>query len=365
MSVSREKLYQEVWAEPMLKVGAHYGVSSSFLARVCRRMNVPCPPRGYWARKSAGLRSKVPPLPNPEPGDELAWIPGGGDVPRQPYPSPSTRKARGAILQGLLKGLADDAAIKEAVAMTTGLSPADLVQLVDRLKQAAAGSAEGISSTQLTAALFDLRRGEVDSSRQLNPVAKRRVAYHEAGHALLAYHLLGPGSVEHLTVIPAASGGLGAAYMHQSESLDLPDADFIQRRLAVLLAGRVAEALSYPDGGPSCGAENDIKEATSMAQLAVGTWGLDVDFPMVSLEALSPSLQQVLAPRLLERIQAWLKAAEAQALEELIRHQASLKILVQHLITAETLHRTEILTILATGNPSSDEVKSEDSSHCS
>jgi len=96
MSVSREKLYEEVWAEPMLKVAARYDVSSSFLARVCRRMNVPCPPRGYWARKSAGLTSKAAPLPDPEPGCELAWSQGGGHVPRQPYPSPSTRVTRRA-----------------------------------------------------------------------------------------------------------------------------------------------------------------------------------------------------------------------------------------------------------------------------
>ena len=276
-----------------------------------------------------------------------------------------TAKDRHAILQGLLKGFADDAAITEAVAMTTGLSPADLIQLVDRLKQAAASTSEGLSLPQLTAALFDLRRGEVDSSRQLNPVAKRRVAYHEAGHALLAYHLLGPGSVEHLTVIPAASGGLGAAYMHQSESIDLPDADFIKKRLAVLMGGRVAEALSNPGGGPSCGAENDIKEATSMAQHAVGTWGLDPDFPMVSLEALTHSLQQALAPRLLERIQVWLKAAETLAQEELTRHQSSLEILVQHLITAETLHRSDILAILTKADPFSAGSKIESSLPCS
>lgn len=264
-----------------------------------------------------------------------------------------TAKDRQAILHGLFKGLADDTVIEEAVAMTTGLSPADLVQLVDRLKQAAAVNSEGLSSPQLTAALFGLRRGEVDASRQLNPVAKRRVACHEAGHALLAYHLLGPGSVEHLSVIPTASGGLGAAYIHQSESLDLPDAGFIKKRLAVLMGGRVAEALNYPEGGPSCGAENDIKEATSLAQLAVGTWGLDPDFPMVSLDALTPSVQQALAPGLLERIHVWLKAAEALAQEELTRHQASLETLVQQLITVETLHRSDILAILAQADCSS------------
>ncbi len=262
-----------------------------------------------------------------------------------------TANDRLAILQGLLKGMADDAAINEAVAMTTGLSPADLVQLVDRLKQAAAGTSEGLTSAHFMAALFDHRRGEMDSSRQLNPVAKHRVACHEAGHALVAYHLLGPDSVEHLTVIPTTSGALGAAYLQKSESLDLPDAGFIKKRMTVLMAGRVAEALSYPSGGPSCGAENDIKEATSMAQLAVGTWGLDPNFPRVSIDALSPSLQQALAPKLLERIQEWLRAAEARALEELTRHQASLELLVQDLITAETLHRSDILRILTQADP--------------
>jgi len=275
-----------------------------------------------------------------------------------------TTKDRHAILHGLLKGLADDATINEAVTMTTGLSPADLVQLVDRIKQATPGDVHGISSQNLTSALFNLRRGEVDFSRPLSPDTKQRVACHEAGHALLAYHLLGPCSVEHLSVIPTASGALGAAYIHQSESLDLPDADFIKRRLAVLLGGRIAEALAYPSSGPSCGAENDIKEATSMAQLAVGTWGLDPEFPMVSLDALTPSLQQVLAPRLLERIQVWLKAAEARAQEELARHQASLEILVQHLVTAETLHRSDILAILTQADPASAESNTESPLRC-
>lgn len=102
-----------------------------------------------------------------------------------------------------------------------------------------------------------------------------------------------------------------------------------------------------------------------MAQLAVGTWGLDPDFPMVSLDALTPSLQQALAPRLLERIQVWLKAAEALAQEDLSRHQASLETLVQHLITAETLHRSAILAILTQVNPSSAGSNAESPSRCS
>lgn len=50
MAINRDKLYEEVWAEPMTKVAAKYVVSSSFLARVCERLRVPRPSRGYWAQ---------------------------------------------------------------------------------------------------------------------------------------------------------------------------------------------------------------------------------------------------------------------------------------------------------------------------
>ena len=90
MLISRDQLYEEVWGEPMLAVAQRYQVSSSFLARICRRLRVPCPPRGYWAKKAAGLKPKTPPLPPPEPGEELGWSRGWEPAPRQPYPAPST-----------------------------------------------------------------------------------------------------------------------------------------------------------------------------------------------------------------------------------------------------------------------------------
>lgn len=71
--VSRKKLYRQVWAAPMLKVAARYGVSSTYLARICQRMNVPMPGRGYWAKHAVG---KAPPpiaLPEPRPGDLMVW----------------------------------------------------------------------------------------------------------------------------------------------------------------------------------------------------------------------------------------------------------------------------------------------------
>lgn len=73
MSVTREKLYEEIWAEPITKVSKRYEVSDSFLVRVLQRLNVPRPPMGYWAKLAVGKIVPKPPLPEPGPGDELEW----------------------------------------------------------------------------------------------------------------------------------------------------------------------------------------------------------------------------------------------------------------------------------------------------
>jgi len=87
MGVSRETLYDEVWAEPMTKVAARYRVSSSFLARVCERLNVPRPSRGHWARLEAGNASLRPGLPVVRPGDEVLWL-APGERPPASLPEP-------------------------------------------------------------------------------------------------------------------------------------------------------------------------------------------------------------------------------------------------------------------------------------
>lgn len=57
----------------MVSLAPKYGVSAVFLKRVCARLNVPCPPRGYWARKQSGQRLETPPLPKSKPGEPTEW----------------------------------------------------------------------------------------------------------------------------------------------------------------------------------------------------------------------------------------------------------------------------------------------------
>lgn len=50
----RDSLYEEVWATPMAKLARKYGISDVGLAKVCRKLAIPVPGRGYWAKKEAG-----------------------------------------------------------------------------------------------------------------------------------------------------------------------------------------------------------------------------------------------------------------------------------------------------------------------
>lgn len=94
MIVTREKLYEEVWAEPMTTVAKRYEVSSNYLARVCEQLDVPRPTRGYWQQRAVGAEVEQPPLPEAEPGADLEWARDGTEPRRQPMIAKATEKSR-------------------------------------------------------------------------------------------------------------------------------------------------------------------------------------------------------------------------------------------------------------------------------
>lgn len=59
----RELLYQEIWNFPITEVAKKYAVSDVMIHKVCREMEIPTPPVGYWAKKHAGQDISIPPLP--------------------------------------------------------------------------------------------------------------------------------------------------------------------------------------------------------------------------------------------------------------------------------------------------------------
>eukprot|EP01037_Dinobryon_pediforme_P015589 gene15589-15736_t len=93
--LSREDLYELVWAEPMMKAAERFDVSGSYLARICTLLNVPRPERGYWAKLAVGKAPPPPQLPSAQPGDPLYWSKEGEHVPApKPQAAKPTQEAK-------------------------------------------------------------------------------------------------------------------------------------------------------------------------------------------------------------------------------------------------------------------------------
>ena len=61
--ISREALYEEVWTDAVTVVAPRYGLSDVGLVKICKKLGIPVPPRGYWAKVKAGRPTRKVPLP--------------------------------------------------------------------------------------------------------------------------------------------------------------------------------------------------------------------------------------------------------------------------------------------------------------
>jgi len=68
IEITRKELYEQVWTEPVMQLAKRYGFSDVWLAKICRKYNIPRPPRGYWARKQSGQKIPRTPLPKEKDG---------------------------------------------------------------------------------------------------------------------------------------------------------------------------------------------------------------------------------------------------------------------------------------------------------
>ncbi|MES2443931.1 MAG: hypothetical protein V4574_13970 [Pseudomonadota bacterium] len=68
VTLTREELYALVWELPMIRLGERFGVSGTGLAKICKRLDIPCPPRGHWMKLAAGKTSPIITLPPADRG---------------------------------------------------------------------------------------------------------------------------------------------------------------------------------------------------------------------------------------------------------------------------------------------------------
>jgi cell division protease FtsH len=267
------------------------------------------------------------------------------------------RRGRVAILKVHIRKISIDPALSldEVASLTPGFSGADLANLVNEAALAATRrQARTVTMNDFTAAVERIVAGLERRSRLLGEKERRRVAYHEMGHALVALAQEDGDPVHKVSIIPHGIGALGYTIQRPSEDRYLATRGELQRRIAVLLGGRAAETVVFDE--VSTGAADDLAKATDIAREMVVRHGMDAAVGPVAIEAPSSSLLDVapaigparlavseaLQQRVDDAILNIVSAGLEQARAVLQQHRALLERGAQELLEKETLDEEAI-----------------------
>lgn len=179
--------------------------------------------------------------------------------------------------------LAAGISVEEIAALTPGFTGADLANLVNEAALLATRrQAEAVTLADFSAAIERMIAGLEKRSRLLVPKEREIVAHHEMGHAVTAMALPETDKVQKISIIPHGIAALGYTIQRPSQDRFLMGRTEMLDRMTVLLGGRAAEALIFPD--VSTGAADDLARATDIARAMVARYGMEPSLGQVSYE---------------------------------------------------------------------------------
>jgi cell division protease FtsH len=170
------------------------------------------------------------------------------------------------------KRIASDVDLQIVARGTPGMSGADLANLVNEAAlHAVRRGTDAVHMEDFEAARDRILMGQRRETMALSEAEKERVAYHEGGHAVLAYVLPNSDPVHKVTILPTGMA-LGVTQQLPMEERHIYPRNYIEDSLCVRMGGRVAELLVY--GDLSTGANNDLVGNTELARKMVREWGM-------------------------------------------------------------------------------------------
>jgi cell division protease FtsH len=184
-------------------------------------------------------------------------------------------RGREAILKVHVKNVKLDPTVdlKEVAAITPGFVGADLANLVNEAALLAARAEKNaVGMKEFNEGVERVTAGLEKKQRIMNEDEKLRVAYHESGHALVAYSLPNTDPVHKVSIIPRGIAALGYTMQRPEGDRFLMTQSELESRIQVLLAGTIAEEITYTD--ISTGAQNDLERATEIARKMVMEFGM-------------------------------------------------------------------------------------------
>ncbi|OGK95876.1 MAG: cell division protein FtsH [Candidatus Rokubacteria bacterium RIFCSPHIGHO2_02_FULL_73_26] len=248
--------------------------------------------------------------------------------------------------------------LAQIAARTPGFVGADLANLVNEaaLRAARDGKA-AVDAADFDAAIDRIVAGLERKSRVINPKEKEIVAYHEAGHALVAESRPRADRVAKISIIPRGVAALGYTQQQPTEDRYLMTRAELLDRLDVLLGGRVAEELVF--GDVSTGAQDDLQRATDIARHMITRYSMSETLGLATFEEprqalflkvpASPHVREYserTAEAIDGEIQSLLGAAHRRVRDTLTAKRATLERLAKLLIEREVVDRATLVGLL-------------------
>ena len=273
-----------------------------------------------------------------------------GRFDRQILVSPPDLAGREEILGVHTRGkpLAPDVDLHVVARQTAGLTGADLANVANEAAIfAGRESRQNISHANFEAAMERVVAG-LQQRRVVTEKEKRILAYHEAGHAVMAYLMGEP--VQKATIV-ARGDALGYTFHLPDEDRYLHTREELIDWMKIALAGRAAERVVF--GRVTNGAANDLEKVTSLARAMVFEYGMSEEVVSRTMRADNYALSEE-TKRLRDKEQALLTdGAYEEAIRLLEKHRSALDRVAGALLDRETLNRDDLESLLADLEPES------------
>ena len=256
--------------------------------------------------------------------------------------------------------LAEDVNLKKVALATAGCVGADLANLVNEAALRAVRKGRKLVTQEDLLAAFELViAGTEKKGSVLTEFEKKLVAYHEVGHAMVAYKLKNTEPVQKITIVPHTQGALGyTLLMPEEDKTELRTRDELMSKIAVSMGGRAAEEVVL--NTMTNGASQDIQEATAIARNMVAMFGMSDRFGMMALASrrsqyldggYGMDCAQDTAAAMDEAVKSILDECYAKAVGILKDSREDMDKVVAYLLEKETITGGEMVAILEGRDP--------------
>ena len=256
--------------------------------------------------------------------------------------------------------LAEDVDLKKVALATAGCVGADLANLANEAALRAVRKGRKLVTQEDMLAAFEfVIAGSEKKNSVLTEFEKKLVAYHEVGHAMVAYKQKNAEPVQKITIVPHTEGSLGyTLLMPEEDKTNLRTRDELMAKIAVSMGGRAAEEVVM--NTMTNGASQDIQEATAIARNMVAMYGMSDAFGMMALGSVrSQYLEggygldcaQDTAAIMDKEVKSILDKAYQDAVKVIRENRADMDRVVAYLLEKETITGGEMVAIIEGRDP--------------